>query len=475
MKSKVILFLTIFAACFVFPAGLKGAAEPMPQFAQAVLTADQTGNGISIAMAIMQNRLKVVQFLLANHFSVPLLKYTNPQDPLKVIEALCSLVETVLEMSGKNECMQNQAGSLFANTMSDRTAELLGVCQPSAAAPQKKVKATPQVAAPKPAKPEQVQQATKPRMAPAQPQPAQVQKPAPTQVRQPAQAPAQKPAQAQQQAEKPAVQQLQLNAGVDAQQGRRPKMEDEHDMFNGSVGRFAVYAVYDGHGGSEVSSFLKKTLTPCILEKIGQYENPTYEQITDKILEAFAEVESKITDEKAGSTAVVVLIDKQEGFVYCANLGDSRAVLCSGGGSIALSHDHKVENLNDIEEQKIKDAGGLILWGRIMNFSGFGWAINVTRAFGDKDIKKGRPALAKLMSEPEIQMHKITSQDQFLILACDGLWDVMPKNEDVVKFVSDCLNAHPGDLHNAAHQLVQHAIDDPNKIDNVTAMIVTLH
>jgi serine/threonine protein phosphatase PrpC len=79
-----------------------------------------------------------------------------------------------------------------------------------------------------------------------------------------------------------------------------------------------------------------------------------------------------------GCTANVVLITPKK--YYIANAGDSRSVLCRAGKAIALSDDHKPENID--EENRIKKAGGTITMGRVNG------GLNLTRSFGDFDYKQ---------------------------------------------------------------------------------------
>lgn len=262
-----------------------------------------------------------------------------------------------------------------------------------------------------------------------------------------------------------AVEELQLTVGVSAQQGKPSEMEDANGIFQDAKKRFVIYIVCDGHGGTDaVAHFVKDNLPKRILAIIAHYENPTPAQIQDALRVAFTQIEAEIAIDSGGSTAVLVLIDKQQKIIYCGNLGDSRAVLCSDGKAVALSNDHNI--IHDGEKERIIHAGGTLQWGMI------GGKYSVSRAFGDKKIKKiGQ--LAIVMSEPEIQTYSVTRNDQFLIIASDGLWDSFG-NQTVVSGVAKCLQVRPGNAEFAAVKLVQAAINDRLQGDNVTAMVVLL-
>ena len=94
--------------------------------------------------------------------------------------------------------------------------------------------------------------------------------------------------------------------------------------------------------------------------------------------------------------------------LYTANVGDARIVLCRNGKALRLSYDHKGSDEN--EGKRISKAGGLILNNRVNG------VLAVTRALGDnylKDLVTGHPYTTETVIQPD--------QDEFLILACDGV------------------------------------------------------
>ncbi|VWU49035.1 protein phosphatase 2C, putative [Hepatocystis sp. ex Piliocolobus tephrosceles] len=133
-----------------------------------------------------------------------------------------------------------------------------------------------------------------------------------------------------------------------------------------------------------------------------------------------------------GSTAIVAVLLK--GYLIVANAGDSRAIICFKGNSLDMSTDHK-PHLQE-EEERIKKAGGYISNGRVDG------NLNLTRAIGDLHFKND-PFLhqkdQKISAFPEIKCVTLTPDDEFLFLACDGIWDCKDGN-DVVNFVKTRLN-----------------------------------
>ncbi|MCJ1262539.1 Protein phosphatase 2C 1 [Lobaria immixta] len=138
--------------------------------------------------------------------------------------------------------------------------------------------------------------------------------------------------------------------------------------------------------------------------------------------------------------------------LYTANVGDARIVLCRNGKALRLSYDHKGSDEN--EGKRIANAGGLILNNRVNG------VLAVTRALGDaymKDLVTGHPYTTETVIQPDI--------DEFLILACDGLWDVCTDQEAVD------LVRHTQDPQLASKQLVDHALARFST-DNLSCMIV---
>ncbi|CAG8976064.1 hypothetical protein HYALB_00002342 [Hymenoscyphus albidus] len=138
--------------------------------------------------------------------------------------------------------------------------------------------------------------------------------------------------------------------------------------------------------------------------------------------------------------------------LYTANVGDARIVLCRNGKALRLSYDHKGSDEN--EGKRIANAGGLILNNRVNG------VLAVTRALGDaymKDLVTGHPYTTETVIQPDA--------DEFIILACDGLWDVCSDQEavDLIRETEDP-NA-------AAKHLVEHALARFST-DNLSCMIV---
>lgn len=241
-----------------------------------------------------------------------------------------------------------------------------------------------------------------------------------------------------------------FDVSVRALRGGRLSMEDTYCVHNG--GRFA--GVFDGHGGASVSRYTSETIYEKI-EKFVQLESrsnnsyPDIAAIVKSINCAFDEIEDEVLDidefQYQGSTAVAVYVheDKEttERTIVSANVGDSRAVLSHRSKAIDLTRDHKPDDV--IEKSRILAMGETIEWdsysqvSRVKNLS-------LSRAIGDRFAK---PVVS---GEVEIKLFPINdsldkngTEDDFIILASDGLWDVMT-SQNCVDFVNKRL--HPSKM-----------------------------
>lgn len=129
-------------------------------------------------------------------------------------------------------------------------------------------------------------------------------------------------------------------------------------------------------------------------------------------------------NDDAGCTANVVLITKDT--IYCANSGDSRAVLCEDGKAVPLSFDHKPDN--EGEKKRIEAADGFV------QFSRTNGVLSLSRAIGDFDYKtndKLGPEKQIITAFPDVSQTPITEKTEFIITACDGIWDCLSNEEAV--------------------------------------------
>jgi serine/threonine protein phosphatase PrpC len=261
-----------------------------------------------------------------------------------------------------------------------------------------------------------------------------------------------------------------------SQKGRRPTNEDGHTIKvflnpENNKKHFAkvnMYAIYDGHGGSAVSKYLASNLDYNFVKKTVQYP------LTKKyVIDVYNKVQADLTEKckyyakQCGSTCLCVLHFKDNNGrykIHVLNTGDSRACMCNGNKAIRLTEDHKPGTIKE-RERIIKLGGKIVKDGtdyRIGNLS-------VSRSFGDNDT---RPYITHL---PDMFTHTITSKDRFLILACDGLWDVMSDQNAINFILINCYDKDGKRIKkkiNIARQLANFAINVLNSTDNVSVIIV---
>jgi len=244
----------------------------------------------------------------------------------------------------------------------------------------------------------------------------------------------------------------------------------------------SLFGVFDGHGasGEIVSQFLVHVL-PQELSK--ELKSEKKGDVSLALQRAFYHTSESLVDRESsncafsGSTAVAVYIDGDS--LYCANCGDSRAVLGSftnEGGLVAvpLSHDHKPERAD--ESRRILERNGRIepcrgsagepvgplrVWLKRQNLPG----LAMTRSFGDLVA-----ASVGVIAEPDVIHHKLTESDRFIIIASDGVWEFI-SNEEAVEMVASCMSPK---------EACQVLVDESTKrwkkeedvVDDITAVVI---
>jgi len=134
------------------------------------------------------------------------------------------------------------------------------------------------------------------------------------------------------------------------------------------------------------------------------------------------------TRDPSGCTAVAALLT-HDNKIYVANAGDSRSVIGINGEAKPLSFDHKPTN--ESERARISGAGGYVEYGRVNG------NLALSRALGDFEFKKNYslgPDAQIITANPDVICHEITEDDEFLVLACDGIWDCL-SSQDVINYV----------------------------------------
>ena len=278
-----------------------------------------------------------------------------------------------------------------------------------------------------------------------------------------------------------------LRYGSCGMQGWRKRMEDSHiaDISQGEGGRFNIFGVFDGHGGKEVSQFVKNHFTNAFLSS-KKLENG---HIKQAIVEAFLKMDelmqdptgikelkllsknSEKEDEKfrkehnlkesemdlyikdllnkddniacsRGCTSCVCIIDSKTNKIFFANAGDSRVILCKNGKAFRMSIDHKPDL--ELENNRIQKAAGWVnSYGRING------NLNLSRCLGDLEYKKNKnlpPQEQIITAYPDVIEDKMSKDNNFIIIGCDGIWDCI-QDQDICDIINNRLNSQFNDSH----------------------------
>lgn len=271
-----------------------------------------------------------------------------------------------------------------------------------------------------------------------------------------------------------------LRFGLSSMQGWRATMEDAHTALPDLDDRTSFFGVFDGHGGKVVAKFCAKFLHTQMLKNEaysagdlgvslqksffrmdemmrGQRGWRELAILGDKINKFTGMIEgliwsprsgdssdhqddwafeegphSDFTGPTSGSTACVAVIRNNQ--LIVANAGDSRCVISRKGQAYNLSRDHKPEL--EAERERILKAGGFIHGGRVNG------SLNLARAIGDMEFKQNKflPAEKQIVTaSPDINTVELCEDDDFIVLACDGIWDCM-SSQQLVDFIHEHIN-----------------------------------
>ncbi|KAK4286136.1 hypothetical protein QN277_002735 [Acacia crassicarpa] len=214
-----------------------------------------------------------------------------------------------------------------------------------------------------------------------------------------------------------------------------------------------LFAIFDGHLGHDVASYLQNHLFDNILKQPDFWNDPQ-----SAVRNAYLETDEKILEQalvlgRGGSTAVTAILINGRTLVV-GNVGDSRAVICKNGESEQLSVDHEPSK----EKRLIESRGGFVsnIPGDVPRVDG---QLAVARAFGDKSLKM------HLSSEPDVVIKEIDDDTEFLLLASDGIWKVM-SNQEAVECIRQIKDAQA-----AAKRLIEEAVGRKSK-DDISCIVV---
>uniref|UniRef100_A0A7S0R6Q1 PPM-type phosphatase domain-containing protein n=1 Tax=Pyramimonas obovata TaxID=1411642 RepID=A0A7S0R6Q1_9CHLO len=287
--------------------------------------------------------------------------------------------------------------------------------------------------------------------------------------------------------------------GMALLQGKREDMEDYAVVVPSDKG-YVFGGVFDGHGGAMAAKYLSENLAGRLADRIakdgmqnlGKTVTTLFSDFDDELLDYLDEKGGE--EWQCGSTATVALVFPDNAVI--ANVGDSRAVLAKKSGkAVELTSEHRPyggSKVSNREVERIKSAGGWVNDGRVLGI------LAVSRAFGDFEFKRGLDELlvagvmdkswtkkfaktvnfaaAPVVATPDVLEHKFEADDEYLIVASDGLWEVTTSAQ-AVRFIRRAVaktGATAAGLEAAAKQLVDDAVLRRRTSDNVSCIIFAL-
>lgn len=237
-----------------------------------------------------------------------------------------------------------------------------------------------------------------------------------------------------------------LVAAVASNKGRKLTLEDVpivQDKLDDD-GLLSLYAVLDGHGGSECAEWCANKLPALLAPRLAGVDassaikeaiKASCSECDDELLERCRE-----NDWDDGTCAIMLLVDRRctPARAYIGNLGDSRAyaaVLAQGTSTsatsagtdgaapagirtVALSKDHTA--VDPKERKRIESSGGFVSGGRVCG------VLEVSRSLGDRRLKRGgeltKGGSSLSLPMPDVTSFAIGGEQRFVLLGCDGLW-----------------------------------------------------
>ncbi len=241
--------------------------------------------------------------------------------------------------------------------------------------------------------------------------------------------------------------------------GMRDRMEDEYAIYTRPKKGFFSAEVYDGHGGARAAVIASEMFTPYFLhlwsEELDK-EMDTRKPIYKLLREVCIEVDRFIVEKGITSGTTVANFYIINNRFYAINLGDSRIAIGTEDGAIFLTEDHKPHFPE--ERRRIEALGGFVIKFGVYRVQG---ELAMSRALGDSHLKP------YVIAEPFILEGLFGRENDYVIVACDGIWDAMDAKEaiEIVRKYQD--------VQKAADALISKAINY-GSTDNKTAIVLDL-
>jgi serine/threonine protein phosphatase PrpC len=252
---------------------------------------------------------------------------------------------------------------------------------------------------------------------------------------------------------------MNITYGISEKVGCRSLMEDVHSIYQDANRKFFAAEIYDGHGGREAAEITSRMLTPYFMHAWAkEFEKPLKDRRSEYELlrEAYLSVDAHLVEKGIGSgTTVANLYIIGDRFI-ASNAGDTRVIIGTRKGFFFLTKDHKP----DLPEEKarIESLGGRVLFYGAPRVEG---VLAMSRALGDTGLKP------YISGEPRIVEGYPGNENDYAVLACDGVWDVLAP-DDVIKIVRTVI-----DPWRASEEISKKALDH-GSTDNITVIVLDL-
>ena len=211
----------------------------------------------------------------------------------------------------------------------------------------------------------------------------------------------------------------------------------------------SLFGIFDGHGGNDVVKYIKDRV-PEIIKNYIKDLCP----IEKCFINSFNKIDEELKfydSEYTGSTATIVIF--QDNKIYCANVGDSRAYIVYDNYIKQITVDHKCSVPSEAE--RIINMGGKITKNRVQG------QLVLSRSLGDLYCKK-----YGVSNLPDISTNKIDYNVKYVVIASDGVWDVVDENT-VLNMSKKGKNAEQ-----FCKELVKLSIEKETK-DNVSCIVIS--
>ena len=262
---------------------------------------------------------------------------------------------------------------------------------------------------------------------------------------------------------------------------------------------FYFFGIYDGHGGSGCSLYLKENLHKFINEfSVNGIKKAIFDSEEEFLTKkAFDEKNNNIID-SSGSCGIIAMIKNNN--LIISNTGDSRIVIFKKGKIFFVTEDHKPNS--DKVKERIKNAGGQIYQspsiipiyqnGKKVNLP---WRVlpgrlSVSRTFGDIEAKTEKYGGKKgvIIPMPDIYEIELDNEFDFMVIGCDGIFDVL-NNEELFEIWNIALNECKNNTNNSeknddidihylcgkfAEFIIKSALAK-NSFDNVSCIVVVFN